>query len=107
MARIAGVNVPDNKHAVIALTAIYGIGRTTAETICKSVGVNASTRIKDLDDNDVEKLRNEIAIIKDPETNKNNGLNHTIFNERNVIVDMTEMMAKGITIPLLKSWMTS
>ena len=42
------------KHAVIALTAIYGIGRTTAETICKSVGVNASTRIKDLDDNDVE-----------------------------------------------------
>ena len=61
MARIAGVNVPDNKHAVIALTAIYGIGRTTAETICKSVGVNASTRIKDLDDNDVEKLRNEIA----------------------------------------------
>jgi small subunit ribosomal protein S13 len=61
MARIAGVNVPDNKHAVIALTAIYGIGRTTAETISKSVGVNASTRIKDLDDNDVEKLRNEIA----------------------------------------------
>ena len=63
MARIAGVNVPDNKHAVIALTAIYGIGKTTAETICKSVGVNTSTRIKDLDDNDVEKLRNEIANV--------------------------------------------
>ena len=41
MARIAGVNVPDNKHAVIALTSIYGIGRRTAESICKSVGVNA------------------------------------------------------------------
>ena len=61
MARIAGVNVSDNKHTEIALTAIYGIGRTTAQAICKSVGVNLSTKIKDLDDADVEKLRNEIA----------------------------------------------
>ena len=61
MARIAGVNVPDNKHADIALTAIYGIGRTTAQNICKSVGVDAATKIKDLDDAAVEKLRNEIA----------------------------------------------
>ena len=61
MARIAGVNVPDNKHAAIALTAIYGIGRTTAQNICKSVGVDSATKIKDLDDAAVEKLRNEIA----------------------------------------------
>ena len=61
MARIAGVNVPDNKHAEIALTSIYGIGRTTAQSICNSVGVNTSTKIKDLNEEDVEKLRNEIA----------------------------------------------
>ena len=61
MARIAGVNVPDNKHADIALTSIYGIGRTTAQIICKSAGVDAATKIKDLDDASVEKLRNEIA----------------------------------------------
>ena len=61
MARIAGVNVPDNKHAAIALTSIYGIGKTKAQNICKSVGVDAATKIKDLDDAAVEKLRNEIA----------------------------------------------
>jgi small subunit ribosomal protein S13 len=64
MARIAGVNVPDNKHAEIALTSIYGIGRTTAQSICSSVGVNTSTKIKDLNEEDVEKLRNEIAKLQ-------------------------------------------
>lgn len=64
MARIAGVNVPDNKHAEIALTSIYGIGRTTAQSICNSVGVNTSTKIKDLNEEDVEKLRNEIAKLQ-------------------------------------------
>lgn len=61
MARIAGVNVPDNKHAAIALTSIYGIGKTKAQNICKSVGVDITTKIKDLDDAAVEKLRNEVA----------------------------------------------
>ena len=56
MARIAGVNVPDNKHAEIALTAIFGIGKVTAQKICASVGVNHSTKIKDLDESAVEKL---------------------------------------------------
>lgn len=64
MARIAGVNVPDNKHAEIALTSIYGIGRTTAQSICNSVGVKTSTKIKDLNEEDVEKLRNEIAKLQ-------------------------------------------
>jgi small subunit ribosomal protein S13 len=60
MARIAGVNVPDNKHTEIALTAVFGIGKITAQKICATVGVNKSTKIKDLNESDIEKIRNEI-----------------------------------------------
>ena len=60
MARIAGVNVSDNKHTEIALTAVFGIGRITAQKICATVGVNKSTKIKDLNESEVEKIRNEI-----------------------------------------------
>jgi len=61
MARIAGVNIPNHQHAEIALTAIYGIGRSRARKICIAVGVNASSKMKDLSDSDVEKLRDEVA----------------------------------------------
>jgi small subunit ribosomal protein S13 len=61
MARIAGINIPVNKHAEIALTAIYGIGRTSAQKICASAGINPSTKIRELSDDEVEKLRNEVA----------------------------------------------
>lgn len=61
MARIAGVNVPVNKHAVIALTYIYGIGRKRAQIICAAAKINPATRVKDLNDNEVEALRNEVA----------------------------------------------
>lgn len=61
MARIAGVNIPDRKHAVIALTAIYGIGRTRAGQICDAVGIVRERRMQDLSDEEVEKLRNEVA----------------------------------------------
>lgn len=61
MARIAGINIPVNKHAEIALTAIYGIGRTRAQLICKSAGVTPTSKIKDLSENEVEALRNEVA----------------------------------------------
>lgn len=64
MARIAGVNIPNHKHAEIALTAIYGIGRTTAQKICAAAGVLVSTKIKDLNDSDIEKLRDEVAKFK-------------------------------------------
>ena len=64
MARIAGVNIPNNKHAEIALTAIFGIGRNTAQKICTAAGVLASTKVKDLNDADVEKLRDEVAKVK-------------------------------------------
>ena len=60
MARIAGVNVSDNKHTEIALTAVFGIGRITAQKICTTVGVNKSTKIKDLSESEIEKIRNEI-----------------------------------------------
>ncbi|HAS79226.1 MAG TPA: 30S ribosomal protein S13 [Ruminococcus sp.] len=60
MARIAGVDLPKNKRAEIGLTYIYGIGRTTASKILKETGVNPDTRIKDLSEDDVAKLREYI-----------------------------------------------
>jgi|ERR1043166_10006262 small subunit ribosomal protein S13 len=57
MARIAGVNIPNHQHAEIALTAIYGIGRNRARRICTAAGVNVASKIKDLSDNDMDKLR--------------------------------------------------
>lgn len=61
MARIAGVNIPNHQHAVIALTAIYGIGRTRSQGICEAAGINAATKMKDLTETEIEKLREEVA----------------------------------------------
>lgn len=61
MARIAGVNVPDNKHAVIALTAIYGVGRATAAQICDEAGIPRERKISELDDQEIERMRAEIG----------------------------------------------
>jgi small subunit ribosomal protein S13 len=61
MARIAGINVPVNKHAEIALTSIYGIGRTRAQKICVEAGIAPSTKVKDLNEDQVESLRAEVA----------------------------------------------
>ena len=61
MARIAGVNIPDNKHTVISLTYIYGVGRTTSQKICADAGVNPAAKIKDLSDEQIELLRGEVA----------------------------------------------
>ena len=61
MARLAGVNIPDNKHAEISLTYIYGIGRTTAKQLCETTGVNPSTKVLDLSEDELDKLRGEIA----------------------------------------------
>ena len=61
MARIAGVNIPNHKHAEIALTAIYGIGRTRAHLICIEAGVTPSTKMKDLTDAEVDKLRDLVG----------------------------------------------
>jgi len=61
MARIAGINIPDNKHARISLTYIYGIGRTTAEKICDAAGVNPSAKVGELDEANLDAIRNEVS----------------------------------------------
>lgn len=63
MARIAGVNIPDNKHAVIALTYIYGVGRTTAAQLCSKTGVDKDTRLSDLTEDEIEKLRQAVSSL--------------------------------------------
>ena len=60
MARIAGVMVPDDKHAGISLTYIYGIGRTTAVEVCKSVNVDPTAKIQDLSEDQLDRLRTRI-----------------------------------------------
>jgi small subunit ribosomal protein S13 len=61
MARIAGVNLPNHQHAEIALTAIYGIGRPRAQKICDAAGVSRSTKMKDLTEAELERLRDQIG----------------------------------------------
>lgn len=61
MARIAGVNIPDHKHVVIALTSIYGIGKTTSINLCKAVGIETSMKVSQLTEEKLEALRTEIA----------------------------------------------
>ncbi|WP_201588107.1 30S ribosomal protein S13 [Psychrobacter jeotgali] len=61
MARIAGVNIPDNKHAVISLTYIFGVGRTTAQKILEAVGIEPTTKISQLDDTQLDAIRAQIA----------------------------------------------
>ena len=61
MARIAGVNIPNHKHAEIALTAIYGVGRSRAQQICDAAQVVRSIKIKDLTESDMERLRDEVG----------------------------------------------
>jgi small subunit ribosomal protein S13 len=61
MARIAGVNIPNNQHAEIALTAIYGIGRPRARAICEAAGVRFSAKLKELSDTEMDKLREQVG----------------------------------------------
>ena len=61
MARIAGVNVPDNKHAVVSLTYIYGIGKTSAQKICAAAGVSPSAKVESLSEADLDAIRSEVA----------------------------------------------
>ncbi len=63
MARIAGVNIPNHQHTEIALTAIFGIGRTTAQRICETAGILRSKKIKDLSDGELDKIREQVGKI--------------------------------------------
>lgn len=59
MARIAGINIPVNKHTVIALTSIYGIGPNRAGKICAASGVRPDAKVRDLSEKEVDRLRTE------------------------------------------------
>ena len=61
MARIAGINIPDRQHTEIGLTAIYGIGRARARAICVAAGVPYTTRVKDLNDAELERIREQLS----------------------------------------------
>lgn len=60
MARIAGVDIPREKRLEISLTYIFGIGRTTAQQICERTGIDPNTRVRDLTDEEVNRLRSDI-----------------------------------------------
>ncbi len=61
MARIAGVNIPDNKHLNIALTYVYGIGRARSHDICDATGLKGDTKVRELTEGDLDKIRSEIT----------------------------------------------
>ncbi|AOF52877.1 MULTISPECIES: 30S ribosomal protein S13 [Rodentibacter] len=61
MARIAGINIPDHKHTVIALTAIYGIGKTRSKAICAAAGIAEDVKIRELSEEQIDKLRDEVG----------------------------------------------
>ena len=84
MARIAGINIPINKHIWVALTSIYGIGRPTAYKICASASVNPDVKVRDLSEAEVESLRNEVA-------------NHTVEGDlrRDVAMNIKRLMDLG------------
>ena len=64
MARIAGVDIPRDKRVVISLTYIYGIGKPTAQEILAKVGISEDTRVKDLTEDEIGKIRKEVESIK-------------------------------------------
>ena len=61
MARIAGINIPMNKHVVIGLTHIFGVGRTRSRAVCEAAGVDPTTKVKDLTDSEVGALRAQLT----------------------------------------------
>jgi len=61
MARIAGINIPNHQHAGVALTAIFGIGRSRAQAICAAAGVQGSRKIKDLTDAELDRIRESVT----------------------------------------------
>ncbi|MBC9892407.1 30S ribosomal protein S13 [Salmonella enterica subsp. enterica serovar Panama] len=62
MARIAGINIPDQKHAVIALTSIYGVGKTRSKAILAAAGIAENVKISELSEEQIDTLRDEVEI---------------------------------------------
>jgi small subunit ribosomal protein S13 len=63
MARLAGVNIPDNKHVVVSLRYVYGIGPTVAKNLCAATGISPSAKVSELNENQLDSLRAEIGKI--------------------------------------------
>jgi len=63
MARIAGVNIPDNKHTVIALQAIFGVGKTRSALICSNTGIDPTTKIRELNEQQLDAIRDQINTL--------------------------------------------
>lgn len=63
MARIAGVNIPDNKHIVISLRYVYGVGPTTAKSICDKTGIAPSTKTSELSTEELDAVRAEVSTL--------------------------------------------
>jgi len=61
MARIAGVNIPDNKHIAISLRYVYGIGPTTARSVCDTTGIDPSTKVSELSEEQLDSIRSEVG----------------------------------------------
>lgn len=61
MARIAGVNIPDNKHVVISLRYVYGIGPAVAKNLCQVTGISPAAKVSELSEDQLDSLRNEIS----------------------------------------------
>ncbi|PPI87882.1 30S ribosomal protein S13 [Candidatus Pantoea edessiphila] len=61
MARIAGINIPDKKHTVMALTAIFGIGKVRSKRICAVTGISENIKISELSEKQIDQLRDEVA----------------------------------------------
>ncbi len=60
MARIAGVNIPDHKHTVIALQSIFGIGATRSAHICSAIGIDPQTKVRELNEEQLEQIRTSV-----------------------------------------------
>ena len=63
MARIAGVNIPENKHIEISLTHIFGIGRKTAQDICNDLKIDFTRKVSDLSEDEVEKIEQQLVLL--------------------------------------------
>ena len=61
MARIAGVNIPDNKHIVISLRSVYGVGPTKAQALCEVTGITPTTKVSDLSEEQLDSIRSEVS----------------------------------------------
>ena len=84
MARIAGINIPMNKHVWVGLTHVYGVGKNRSKAVCTAAGVNPHTKVKDLTETEVNAIRSQIA--KFASIARERSLSVGICNKEDVII---------------------